>query len=55
MITRETYRGLYTSYDLKLSDEQKLVATQSGRSEIKEGQIVEVGISADDITVLEAD
>lgn len=55
MITRVTYRGLYTSYDLKLSDEQKLVATQSGRSEIKEGQIVEVGISADDITVLEAD
>lgn len=55
MVTRVTYRGLYTNYDLKLYDEQTLVATQSGRSEIKEGQIVEVGISADDITVLEAD
>lgn len=54
-ITRVTYRGLYTSYDLKLSDEQTLVATQSGRSEMKEGQKVEVGIRADDITVLEAD
>lgn len=55
MITEVTYRGLYTSYELELEDGQTVVATQSGRSEMEEGQKIRIGIRADDVTVLEPD
>lgn len=54
-ITKVTYRGLYTNYELELPDGQILIATKSGRSELQEGEMVDVGVSAEDITVLEAD
>lgn len=55
VITKVTYRGLYTNYELELPDGQSLIATKSGRSELKEGGAVAVIIPADEITVLEAD
>lgn len=55
VITKVTYRGLYTNYEIELPDGQILIATKSGRSEMREGGEVAVGIPIEDITVLEAD
>lgn len=50
-----TYRGLYSSYRLRLTDGQELTATHTHRAALSEGETVEIGVRADDIVVLERD
>lgn len=50
-----TYRGLYTSYDLRLDDGQRLSATLTYGNAMQEGQAVRIAIAARDIVLLEQD
>lgn len=50
-----TYRGLYTSYDLRLSDGQTLTATQTRTTGLAEGDTVEIAVAPEDIILLEDD
>jgi ABC-type Fe3+/spermidine/putrescine transport system ATPase subunit len=55
VVLSSTYRGLYTSTELRLPDKQILTATQSGRKPLDVGTHIAVGLCAQDITVLNAD
>jgi ABC-type Fe3+/spermidine/putrescine transport system ATPase subunit len=55
VVLSSTYRGLYTSTELRLPDKQILTATQSGRNPLDVGTHIAVGLCAQDITVLNAD
>ncbi len=54
-VLSSTYRGIYTSTDLRLSDGQVLTATRSGTPPLAEEAQIQVGMSAEDIVVLDAD
>lgn len=54
-IESATYRGVYTSYRLKLEDDQHLIAVATRQTAFEEGTSVSVGINASDIVVLERD
>ncbi|WP_212525770.1 ABC transporter ATP-binding protein [Actibacterium sp. MT2.3-13A] len=48
-----TYRGLYSSYALRLADGQALAATHSQQPELTEGVEVAIGLRAADVVVLD--
>lgn len=50
-----TYRGLYSSYRLRLADGQEITAAHTQPLSLAEGQMVEIGVRANDIIVLERD
>jgi ABC-type Fe3+/spermidine/putrescine transport system ATPase subunit len=50
-----TYRGVYRDYRLRLDDGQELSATLTQRLPLAEGSLIEVGIRADEIVLLEED
>ena len=55
VVLGSTYRGLYTSTELRLPDGQVMTATQSGGRPLDVGAHVPVGLKARDITLLDAD
>lgn len=54
-VVSSTYRGLYTSTELRLPDGQVMTATQSGGQPLDVGARVAVGMRAGDIILLDAD
>jgi ABC-type Fe3+/spermidine/putrescine transport system ATPase subunit len=50
-----TYRGVYRDYRLRLDDGQELSATLTQRLPLAERSLIEVGIRADEIVLLEED
>jgi len=50
-----TYRGLYSDYRLVLSDGQILSAAGPHRHDLRNGQVLEIGMSADDLILLQRD
>ncbi|MFX0543472.1 ABC transporter ATP-binding protein [Roseovarius sp. S4756] len=54
-VLSSTYRGLYTSTELRLPDGQVMTATQSGGRPLDVGARVAIGMRAEDITLLDAD
>lgn len=54
-VISSTYRGLYTSIDLRLSDGQILTATHRGAAPMVVGSTTKIGMRADDVVLLEKD
>jgi ABC-type Fe3+/spermidine/putrescine transport system ATPase subunit len=54
-LEKVTYRGVYRDYRLRLDDGQELSATLTQRLPLAEGSLVEVGIRANEIVLLEED
>jgi len=54
-VLTSTYRGLYTSIELKLTDGQILAATYNGAIPMAVNSKTKIGIRAEDIVLLEAD
>ncbi len=50
-----TYRGIYSTYQLRLIDKQSLTAIHSKRSTYAVGDEIDIEIHADDLVVLEPD
>ena len=50
-----TYRGLYSDYRLVLLDGQILSAAGPHRHDLRNGQVLEIGVSADDLVLLQED
>lgn len=55
VVLNSTYRGIYTSTELRLPDGQIMTATQSGGTPLNIGTHIVVGLRARDITLLDSD